>query len=134
MNFICDHKTTAGGRTQRKDACINKGKQQTGAGTFVRKNFSRRTNIWKIPTGKNAETKGHPAPFPEQLAKDHILSWSNPGDIVLDPFMGSGTTAKMAILCDRRFIGFEISKEYCEIAEKRIDRYRKENETGELSE
>lgn len=63
---------------------------------------------------------GHPAIFPERLAQNHILSWSNEGDIVLDPFMGSGTTAKMALLNNRKYIGFEISSEYCEIAEKRI--------------
>jgi len=126
MNFICDHKTTAGGRIQKKDACINKGKQQIGTGTFVRKDFSRRTNIWRIAIGKNAETKGHPAPFPEQLAKDHILTWSNPNDIILDPFMGSGTTAKMALSCNRRFIGFEISEIYCEMAERRIENFLKE--------
>lgn len=79
MNFICDHKTTAGGRVQKKDACINKGKQKDGVGTFVRNEYSRRTNIWRIPIGKNKETQGHPAPFPEQLAKDHIITWSNPG-------------------------------------------------------
>ena len=61
-----------------------------------------------------------PAVFPEKLAQDHIYSWSNAGDIVLDPFCGSGTTAKMAILSSRNFIGFEISAEYCEIANKRI--------------
>ena len=68
---------------------------------------------------KMKKTK-HPAQFPEKLAQDHILSWSNEGDTVLDPFMGSGTTAKMAKLNNRNFIGFEISKEYCEIAEERI--------------
>lgn len=120
MNFICDHKTTAGGRVQKKDACINKGTQKDGVGTFVRKEYSRRPNIWKIPIGKNKETKGHPAPFPEQLANDHIITWSNEGDIVLDCFMGSGTTAKMAKLNNRNYIGFEISKEYCDIAEQRI--------------
>jgi site-specific DNA-methyltransferase (adenine-specific) len=62
----------------------------------------------------------HPAVFPEQLANDHIISWSNTGDLVYDPFMGSGTTAKMAILNKRNFVGSEISKEYCDIAEKRI--------------
>ena len=120
MNFICDHKTTAGGRVQKKDSCINKGKQQDGVGTFIRNEYSRRTNIWRIPIGKNKETQGHPAPFPEQLANDHILTWSNPGDTVLDPFMGSGTTAKMAILNNRNFIGFEISEEYCDIARNRL--------------
>lgn len=121
MNFICDHKTTAGGRVQKKDACINKGKQKDGVGTFVRNEYSRRPNIWRIPIGKNKETQGHPAPFPEQLARDHIISWSNEGDIVCDTFMGSGTTAKMAILNGRAYIGFEISKEYCEIAKQRIE-------------
>ena len=120
MNFICDHKTTAGGRVQKKDACINKGKQKDGVGTFVRNEYSRRTNIWRIPIGKNKETQGHPAPFPEQIAKDHIITWSNPGDVVLDPFVGSGTTAKMAIETNRNFIGFEISTDYCEIARRRI--------------
>ena len=120
MNFICDHKTTAGGRVQKKDACINKGKQKDGVGTFVRNEYSRRTNIWRIPIGKNKETQGHPAPFPEQLANDHIITWSNPCDVVLDPFVGSGTTSKMAILNNRHYIGFEISKEYCEIARIRI--------------
>jgi len=62
----------------------------------------------------------HPAIFPEKLAQDHILSWSNPGDIVFDPFLGSGTTAKMAVLNDRKYIGFEISKEYFDIACQRL--------------
>jgi len=66
--------------------------------------------------------KKHPAVFPEKLAKDHILSWSNPGDIVLDCFSGSGTTAKMAKLTNRQFIGIELSPEYCEIARKRLDK------------
>lgn len=88
--------------------------------------FGRRTNIWKYGIGKGQSTKDdiafkHPAMFPENLAKDHIISWSNEGDVVLDTFMGSGTTAKMALLNNRNYIGFEISKEYCEIANKRIE-------------
>lgn len=74
-------------------------------------------NIWYYT---NKTIKGHPAPFPEMLAQDHIISWSNNRDIVLDPFMGSGTTAKMAKLNNRNFIGFEISKEYCDITQNRI--------------
>ena len=58
--------------------------------------------------------------FPEKLAKDHIISWSNEGETVLDPFSGSGTTAKMASLMGRKYIGIEISEEYCEIARKRV--------------
>ena len=62
----------------------------------------------------------HPAMFPEKLSEDHIISWSNPNDLIYDPFMGSGTTAKMALINGRSFIGSEISAEYCDIANKRI--------------
>lgn len=62
----------------------------------------------------------HPAIFPEKLAQDNILSWSNPGDVVLDCFMGSGTTGKMCKILNRDFIGIEIDKEYYRIAQKRI--------------
>ena len=82
-------------------------------------NFSPRNNIWKYTTSFNDKT-GHPAVFPEELAQDHILSWSNKKDLVFDPFMGSGTTAKMAILNDRNWLGFEISEEYCEMTKKRV--------------
>ena len=77
-------------------------------------------NIFYYDVGRGDKTE-HNAPFPESLANDHIISWSNEGDLVYDPFMGSGTTAKMAILNNRNWIGSEISKEYCEIAEKRIN-------------
>lgn len=86
--------------------------------------FSLRNNIWKYSVGFNDKT-GHPAVFPEKLAEDHILSWSKENDVVLDPFMGSGTTAKMSILNNRNYIGFEISEEYCYMAEKRLHKYEK---------
>jgi len=100
-------------------------KHKTGLGRPI-KDTKVKGNIWFYDVGnckttKDAIAMGHPAIFPEQLAKDHIISWSNPGDLVFDPFMGSGTTAKMAILNNRNWIGSEISKEYCEIAEKRIN-------------
>ena len=87
-----------------------------------------RGNVWVYPTGYMVSSKDkiafqHPAIFPEQLANDHIKSWSNEGDLVYDPFMGSGTTAKMAIINKRNWIGSEMSEEYCEIAEKRINEY-----------
>ena len=72
-------------------------------------------------TTKDKIAHKHPAIFPEGLAKDHILSWSNEGDIVMDIFAGSGTTLKMAKLNNRKFIGFEISREYCDIIEKRLE-------------
>jgi DNA modification methylase len=88
----------------------------------VLKDVGVRFNIWEITSSRNANTGSgnHPAIFPEQLAHDHIISWSNENDIVLDPMMGSGTTGKMAKLLNRNFIGIEISKEYFEIAKARI--------------
>ena len=86
--------------------------------------YQARFNIWEYTTGGSVASDkiafNHPAIFPEKLAEDHIISWSNEGDIVFDPFLGSGTTAKMALLNNRHFIGFEISKEYCDIANERI--------------
>jgi DNA modification methylase len=79
----------------------------------------QKPNIWFYDVGKNDKTK-HNAPFPEQLANDHIISWTNEKELVYDCFMGSGTTAKMALKNNRDFIGSEISKEYCNISEKRI--------------
>jgi site-specific DNA-methyltransferase (adenine-specific) len=87
--------------------------------------FKQRTNIWIIRNGYGFGTKDkityqHPASFPEKLAKGHILSWSNPDDLVFDPFSGSGTTLKMALINNRKFIGVDISQKYCEIAVKRL--------------
>jgi site-specific DNA-methyltransferase (adenine-specific) len=84
-----------------------------------------RGNIWEYVVGKNKEdqeAKSHPAPFPCQLAADHILSWSNEGDIVLDPMCGSGTTCKVARQLGRRYIGIDISAEYCQLAKDRVNR------------
>ena len=80
-------------------------------------------NVWRYFAGGGANDKiasQHPAIFPEQLANDHIISWSNEGDLVYDCFMGSGTVAKMSILNNRNWIGSEISNEYCNIIEERI--------------
>ena len=95
-------------------------------------------NVWEYLVGGGKTTKdkiafNHPAIFPEKLAEDHILSWSNEGDVVLDPFMGSGTTAKMAILNNRNYIGFEISKEYCDIATERINAVKAQMTIFEVS-
>ena len=80
-----------------------------------------RANIWRYNVNKHGmENTGHPAPFPIALAKDHVVSWSNPGDVVLDPFAGSGTTLKAAKELGRRFVGIEINAEYVEICQRRI--------------
>lgn len=90
--------------------------------------FSPRNNIWKYNVGKGFNSKDkesheHPAIFPEQLAEDHILSWSNEGDTVLDPFSGSGTTLKMAKKNGRNYVGIDISDEYCKLAERILQKY-----------
>ena len=104
-------KTGAVGKTTRrqKDGSIKKGTYNIGGGKLP--------NIWQYA----GETKQkHPAPFPEQLAYDHIISWSNEGDLVFDPFLGSGTTAKIAKKLNRNFIGIEKVEEYFDVAQERI--------------
>ena len=96
-------------RTSRKVSCY---------GDIVPE-YGQRFNVWEMPAEMNRNIK-HPAPFPLQLAKDHILSWSNEGDTVLDPFLGSGTTGVAALALNRKFVGIEIAPEYFEIAKQRI--------------
>lgn len=84
-----------------------------------------RKNVWEYLIGGGNSTSdkiafNHPAIFPEELARDHILSWTNEGDTVLDPFMGSGTTGKMCIAANRNFIGIEVNEDYFNIAKKRL--------------
>lgn len=92
--------------------------------------FSPRNNIWKYTVGFNINEGKHPAVFPYQLAEDHILTWSNEGDLVFDPFTGSGTTASAALCNNRRFIGCEIDKTYFSFIpnniQKRYERWQKE--------
>jgi len=95
-------------------------KETLGKGKRLIKEFGVRFNLWKIHNTGKAGNK-HPAIFPEQLASDHIISWSNENDLVFDPFMGSGTTGKMAKLNNRKFIGIEKVPEYFEIAQERIN-------------
>ena len=101
---------------------INKGNKRTI------QDIGYRYNIWKINNGHGYGSKdeivfNHPASFPEKLARDHIYTWSNEGDLVYDPFMGSGTTAKAAHSLNRNWIGSEISSEYVELANKRLKKY-----------
>jgi site-specific DNA-methyltransferase (adenine-specific) len=120
-NMICDRKNVSFGRTVTGTERQADGTTKKAAcfGNYI-KEFGQRFNVWQYATTKgNAET-AHPAPFPQKLASDHIATWSNPGDLVLDPFSGSGTTAKAAKELGRRFLGLEINPEYCAIAERRI--------------
>lgn len=90
-----------------------------------------KTNIWKYAVGLGGGSTSdkfafeHPAIFPEKLAEDHILSWSNEGDLILDPMCGSGTTCKMAEINNRNWIGIDISEEYIDIAQRRLQRLTK---------
>ncbi|MBX6362096.1 MAG: site-specific DNA-methyltransferase [Acidobacterium ailaaui] len=113
-------KLNSGNTARQKDGSTK------STGSYIPNKFGMRFNIWEYNVGRNKDTSDkvafkHPARFPELLAKDHILSWSNEGDIILDPFTGSGTTAKMALLNHRHFIGFEVSSEYVAIANQRIE-------------
>lgn len=102
---------------QKDGSTTPRGERWTDEGGI--KEFGTRFNVWEMPSEKSNKT-GHPAVFPKALAKDHIISWSNENDVVLDPFMGSGTTAVACIETGRHYIGFDISQKYCEIAKKRI--------------
>lgn len=126
VNLIKDKLNAEGGNIKKNvanrmtDGTMNK----TGKDVTI-EIYGTRGNIWKYGIGFNKTTKDtfafeHPAMFPELLAYDHIKSWSNENDIVYDCFMGSGTTAKAAISANRKWVGSEISEEYCKIIEKRL--------------
>lgn len=89
--------------------------------------YGNRVNIWDIPSEHNS-TSGHPAVFPIAIPRDHIITWTNEGDTVLDPFLGSGTTGMAAVSLNRNFIGMEKDPEYFKIASQRI----KESEIKEF--
>ena len=127
-NLICDKKnkwsgwTTFGKGTNRDKS----GRLVAGKGRKPTPNFSPRHNVWKYNTGKSYTTKDgfafkHPAMFPESLAEDHIMTWTNVDDLVVDPFVGAGTTTKMAAINGRNWIGIDISEEYVGIARKRME-------------
>lgn len=106
--------------TRQKDGTTKEMKYEKGKKDRVR------DNVWLLNTGYMRTTKDkfayeHPAMFPEQLAQDHILTWSNEGDIVFDPMCGAGTTLKMAHLNNRNFIGIDTSIEYVELSQKRLE-------------
>ena len=96
-------------------------KKMSGCGVKEIAEYGMRNNVWTLKTEKGVGKSGHPAPFPVQLAADHIASWTNTGDTVFDPFMGSGTTAVAAEMLGRKWVGCEISEEYCEIIASRIE-------------
>lgn len=126
FNPIKDRKNKTEGNIEttkfrQKDGSIKKS-------DVVRKTevYGIRTNIWEYMVGgkhsaEDKYAKLHPAIFPEKLVEDHIKSWSNKGDLVMDPFCGSGSTLIVAKYLDRNYIGFEISEEYVKISKQRIE-------------
>lgn len=127
VNLICDKPnkwaghTNWGSNTKRK----KDGKLRVVSDIKEVPTHSPRNNIWRYVVGGGFATSDkiahkHPAIFPEKLAEDHILSWSDTGDIVLDPFGGSGTTAKMALLNNRKYIHIDISDSYNDITRERL--------------
>ena len=128
VNLIKDRKNkfagvkTSKSRTERqKDGSL---KRKEG---FVLGDYSYRENIWRILSGRGKSSTDklafqHPAIFPEALARDHILTWSKEGDVVLDCFGGSGTTAIMSKKTKRKYIYIDCSKKYCELAKTRMNK------------
>lgn len=133
INQIRDHKNKTAGKKETSRL------QREANGQFVerwafkeqtrRPEYSVRWNVWQYDVGSlvMAEDRlwvGHPAIFPLKLAEDHIKSWTNPGDVVLDPMCGSGQTLIAAGKLDRHYVGIDICPEYCQLAEKRLEWYR----------
>jgi site-specific DNA-methyltransferase (adenine-specific) len=127
VNLLKDKKNSCAGmstygditRREKDGGLTNKGKK-------VINEFGVRTNVWKYNNGKGFSSKDkiayeHPAIFPEKLVEDHIKSWSNMGDVVFDPFGGSGTTAKVSIELDRKWLYVEKVEKYCDVAKRRIE-------------
>lgn len=121
-NLICDKKNKWEGHTNwgQRSQYDKEGNLNKVENIKPIPEFSPRNNIWKYSVGFNDKT-GHPAVFPEELARDHILTWTKPGATVFDPFLGSGTTGKVAKLLNRNFIGIELDEIYFKIAQKRIN-------------
>ena len=100
-------------------------KQISGKGKIVEAQ-GMRFNYWLMTN--NAPDTGHPAPMPYQMAHGHIASWTNCGDIVLDPFLGSGTTGVAAVQMGRKFIGIEREPKYFDIAVRRIENAQRQGD------
>ena len=113
-------KTKNGGKViQGSLKCITSGEIERRTKTYTSSESISDYNVWDIAVSQNHTD--HPAVYPLELAKRHILSWSNEGDLVFDPFLGSGTTGIAARLLEREFVGTEIDKEYFDIAKTRVE-------------
>lgn len=125
-NKYAGHKSWGNAAARLKNGDIKKSDSKTKQV----KEFGVRDNIWIVKNSggfgqSDKDAYVHPATMPEALARDHIISWSKKGDTVLDPFLGAGTTARMALEQDRHYIGFEIDREYYKIAAKLLKKQQK---------
>ena len=128
-NLICDKPNKWAGHTNwgKNTKRIGENEQLVDVGNIKPvPDFSPRNNIWRYVNGGGFASKDkiahkHPAIFPEELVRDHLMTWTKEGDLVYDPFIGSGTVAKMCILLGRDYIGSEISQEYVDICNERIE-------------
>lgn len=125
FNPLKDRKNKAERWSKKFHTYKKNGKKKERKRTLEKDEYGMRFNIWKYNTGYGFTSDGsidHPAMFPEKLVEDHILSWSNKGDMVLDPMCGSGTTLMVAHKLSRKWIGIDINPEYIEMAKKRINK------------
>jgi len=132
MDKLNAYKQGGGDCKRQKDGTLKRGKR---SGTPLNK-YGMRNNIWTYVTGGGhhsdfKRSSEHPATFPDQLAIDHIKSWSNKGDLILDPMCGSGTTCAMAYKLGRNYIGIDISPDYCQLAKDKI-KYEEKIKAGEI--
>lgn len=124
INLIRDKANKFGGQLMRFSTRGRDGTTSDTEKALIRP-FGVRGNVWRYTTGSRVTAKEryafqHPALMPEKLAKDLIVSWSKPGDLVLDPFGGAGTTAKMALLNHRRYLSIEAHAPYHGLAVRRL--------------
>lgn len=123
FNLICDRPNKWAGEAKAGGGRTTDGRVRPTR-TIVTKAFGKRSNIWTYPTQQDEWSKQHPAAMPLAMAEDHIKSWTNAGDMVFDPFCGSGTTGLAAAKLGRDFVGSDVSEEYLNIAEQRLAEFK----------
>jgi len=125
FNPVMKKNATAGAVRHSRKFRTADGEMKPGFNGKPINEYGVENNIWLIKNGMNKSTKDlvafeHPAIFPEELAVKHVISWTKENDLIYDPFMGSGTTAKAAIQLKRKWIGSEIDENYSRICNERI--------------